>query len=434
MRFTKQLMLISLIVMRALYSQAQNVGIGTINPPYKLTVQTPKTSNNWGFVQTDSNIVLGSFIYSLTRGGIAEFGTQTNSPFYLFANNLDLPPAIAIEKNGVNVGIGNETPVYSLDVHSLGNAQFNLQEGIGGHTALFSRYTNRLEIQPSDAFEVSVGGIDQRNLCIANNGYVGIGNSIPNNKFEIGTATGFSGNDLAIGNNGKGMSFYQAPAASTWYSNTNFAIMPNSGGGFVGIGTTTPLTKLEVLANGYGIIQTDGTVRVGTYVGSGGGWMGTQTNNPLYLFANNSNALMTVLPNGNIGIGTINPSQKLEVNGNVQVGGSIIVENVQSIALLNGFMPAGAGFSAPQFYKDKENQVHLRGAAYNDLHNNVWETLGYLPAGYRPLNPEHFTANDFQYSGISTIEVVVNTDGAISVHLGRSGTCTISGITFRVDQ
>ncbi len=86
----------------------------------------------------------------------------------------------------------------------------------------------------------------------------------------------------------------------------------------VGIGTTTPLTKLEVLTgDGWGIIHTNGSVRVGTYAGSGGGWIATQTTHPLYfatsLLNANSSAQMTLLTNGNLGIGTLVPFSKLDV-------------------------------------------------------------------------------------------------------------------------
>lgn len=160
-----------------------------------------------------------------------------------------------------NVGIGTITPAYNLDIHSQGNAQFNLIEGIGGHTALFSRYSNRLEIQPSDAFEISVGGIDQRNLTVANNGYVGIN-------------------------------------------------------------TTAPSTRLQVLTAdaSYGITHTNGTVTIGTFIGSGGGWIGTQSNHPLYFFTNNSNAQMSLTTKGYLGIGTITPTNQLQVGTYTNAG------------------------------------------------------------------------------------------------------------------
>ena len=97
--------------------------------------------------------------------------------------------------------------------------------------------------------------------------------------------------------------------------------------GDVGIGTANPTAKLEVkTGDGYGIVHTNGTVRVGTYIGSNGGWVGTQTNHPLYFFANNSNALMTVTANGNVGIGTITPTYKLSVNGSIRTK-EVIVES-----------------------------------------------------------------------------------------------------------
>jgi hypothetical protein len=90
--------------------------------------------------------------------------------------------------------------------------------------------------------------------------------------------------------------------------------------GNVGIGGINPASKLEVTTAdaSYGIVHTNGTVKIGTYVGANGGWFGTQTFHPLYFFTNNGNAQMTVLPNGNVGIGTISPGYKLSVNGSVQ--------------------------------------------------------------------------------------------------------------------
>ena len=66
----------------------------------------------------------------------------------------------------------------------------------------------------------------------------------------------------------------------------------------VGIGTTAPSDRLTVktATNTYGIVHTDGSITVGTFVGGAGqgGYLGTRTNHPLHLFANNGAAALTI--------------------------------------------------------------------------------------------------------------------------------------------
>ena len=100
----------------------------------------------------------------------------------------------------------------------------------------------------------------------------------------------------------------------------------NVNAGNVGIGTTTPSSKLTVNSYGYGIVQTDNTVSVGTYLDPDGGWYGTNSNHPLHFYSNDSPPQVTLATSGNLGIGTISPTTKLEVNGEIrstQEGNSI---------------------------------------------------------------------------------------------------------------
>jgi len=93
----------------------------------------------------------------------------------------------------------------------------------------------------------------------------------------------------------------------------------------VGIGTTSPQTRLEIktISGSYGFTHTNGTVTVGSYITSDGGWLGTRTNFPLYFFVNDGLPRMTVATNGNVGIGTTAPASKLTVAGLIEttVGG-----------------------------------------------------------------------------------------------------------------
>jgi Chaperone of endosialidase len=89
------------------------------------------------------------------------------------------------------------------------------------------------------------------NISNINSGNVGIGNTNPINKLDIGLAPNFSGNELALGNGTQGMSFSLTPAAAIWYTNTNFAMMPASGIGYLGIGTTNPIAPLHITSNSF---------------------------------------------------------------------------------------------------------------------------------------------------------------------------------------
>ncbi|MCW3089513.1 MAG: hypothetical protein JWP81_582 [Ferruginibacter sp.] len=119
----------------------------------------------------------------------------------------------------------------------------------------------------------------------------------------------------------------------------------NNNGGNVGIGTTTPANKFTVQTqtNQFGLTHTDGAVTIASYIGvfQGvlGGWLGTRSNHPLYFFTNNSAQQMTLLPNGNVGIGTINPTNKLQINGATPGFTDFdfaIGRNTQSMAIYQG--------------------------------------------------------------------------------------------------
>ena len=83
-----------------------------------------------------------------------------------------------------------------------------------------------------------------------------------------------------------------------------------SGVGNVGIGTLSPTSKLTVRTetSNYGLVHTDGTVTVGSFVSVVGGWYGTKSNHPLSFFTNDSGAAMKIATSGRVSIGTTNES------------------------------------------------------------------------------------------------------------------------------
>ncbi|MEO5719888.1 MAG: hypothetical protein ABIR71_00275, partial [Chthoniobacterales bacterium] len=139
--------------------------------------------------------------------------------------------------------------------------------------------------------------------------------------------------------------------------------------GNVGIGTNVPATRLELrtVSGDYGLIHSDGTIKVGSYVGSSssgatGGWLGTQSNHPLYFFANNGQPAATISTGGNFGIGTSVPGARLHVfhptatvGEVIETGGAINTQSVIGFKNLNGQWNIGTsrGFNNDMFFLDR---------------------------------------------------------------------------------
>jgi hypothetical protein len=116
--------------------------------------------------------------------------------------------------------------------------------------------------------------------------------------------------------------------------------------GNVGIGTTQPGAKLDVA----------GTVKATKFVGDGSGLTGVGTGNRHSLDAADGSPTDAVYVDnaGNVGIGTAEPSEKLDVRGNIKLhsDGSLYapggIDNLRIIAgriNANGTIVFGSGFS-----------------------------------------------------------------------------------------
>jgi len=123
-----------------------------------------------------------------------------------------------------------------------------------------------------------------------------------------------------------------APAHSSWIGHaqdesSDLAIM----GGQLGVGTEEPNAQLTVQANGGGARfysgQSSGHFWLGFYTdgtpgSSRAGWLGYGNNGTTDFTIRNEKAGGDIIltPNRNVGIGTSNPTEKLDVRGNIRLG------------------------------------------------------------------------------------------------------------------
>jgi hypothetical protein len=103
-----------------------NVGIGTTVPGERLVVQT--ATRNYGFIHTDGDAVVGSWVGPAVGGNGGWFGTKSNHPLRFFTNNGG--PSMTIGTNG-NVGIGTTAPNAKLEVR--GGSAFVQGGSLGVH-------------------------------------------------------------------------------------------------------------------------------------------------------------------------------------------------------------------------------------------------------------------------------------------------------------
>ncbi|MBN9381509.1 MAG: hypothetical protein J0H74_12130 [Chitinophagaceae bacterium] len=140
-------------------------------------------------------------------------------------------PMLALQDSGTN----------SFPQIYLGNSNHLLNWNVGG--AITGN-------APTDFFNISYGGVPfySTYFSINGNGQIGVaGTTSQNNWLQIGNVPSiFSGNGLAIGTGSQAMSFAQYPSTSTWYSNTSFSLMPNTGNGYLGVGTQAPAAAVHV--------------------------------------------------------------------------------------------------------------------------------------------------------------------------------------------
>ena len=311
------------------------------------------TIRGTSFLQTANT---GSYFYA------AEFGrsaiNESNPDMYGSGDTLILgadanQPTLVI-RDTEKVGIGTASPAEKLEVagniatrngttatklnlyetytdsynyeltsleHSGGYFQINTQDAGTGTASGIKLKTDSLT-----ALSIAAGGlvtVESRNSASSTN-ILSVGGS-NNGYMSVRHIEGKASNSNAYG-----------PLYINYLSNNNVFIA--SGGGNVGIGTTSPNALLHVKSTGNGEIEVERAsgALVNIQAQSAKGVIGTDSNHPLSL-KTNAGERVHITSGGNVGINTTSPSQKLDVEG-------VIKQKVYTVAYLPtaGSSTAGA--------------------------------------------------------------------------------------------
>jgi len=298
-----------------------NVGIGQINPAYKLDVNGTGSFSSTLTAQT--NMYLGGLIYH-SGDTNTFFGFPSNDTFKIRTNSSD---RMYINSSG-NVGIGTTSPNAKLDVVGKVKASGLDIDGTGNADTTFITYTRTDLTQPASMIYDGTGGFkfNANGLIYSftDNTGLGIGTTSPRSKLHVEGVTGSvpalgaAASAAQIGGSTYGTLF------STLTSGTGviqqgrsdgaaltFPLLINPNGGNVGIGETNPAQKLHVIGNS----EITGDIFLGRYIfhnDDNNTWLGFPLADTIS-FRTNGSDRMYINSSGNVGIGTTSPTSRLHV-------------------------------------------------------------------------------------------------------------------------
>ena len=401
-----------------------NVGINTISPTHKLHINSGITNVTSTFESGDATAYINvkdssSGIYGALFGAIGDDILFANGSGAVERMRIDSSGHIDI--NGGNIVLRNST-LYAPTSGYLKEGFIANNDGIltfavnGASNGAYGQHSFQIRKgDSSDPIEA---------MRIASNGNVGIGLT-ETNSVKLGI-TGNSGLPATSGTTQTGLLRLKASNNATldmgadhiyavgWLQVTdvvdlsneyNLLLQPN--GGNVGIGTTSPTQKLEVVGqtviNGGVGVASSGTLHVRQKGdGSSDGIALTSSNNTSHRIWKDSSGLLNIgpptLPSafvqtlaGNVGIGTTSPADLLHLtNGNLRIDGA--TSNRASISLNEGIPAAGVenvileydgtGAGTGNYFSIYSNVFgwNGKGSGFNYVPANGYVGIGTLPA------------------------------------------------------
>ena len=319
------------------------VGVGTTSPAAPLEVSGGNPSIG---VQTLQVSGPGGAMtkYHSTTGGLDWDIYAANGGYAISRSGIDFP--FIIDGGSGNIGVGTGTPSNKLEVVGTVKATSFVGNG-SGLTGISVNVAN-----VSGAAKLAGGNAFTGNQSVMS-GTVGVGTTTPGAPLEVsgGNSTAGSPTLMLSSPSGAMTKFHSTGGGLDWdvYASTNGYAISRSGIDFpflitadtgrIGIGTTTPTTKLDVV----------GTVKATAFVGDGSGL----TNLPnatlstnvallngtnLFTGPNTLNGVVTATNANNVFVGSFigNGSGLTGLNANNLSSGTIALAQLPATVVLNG--------------------------------------------------------------------------------------------------
>jgi YD repeat-containing protein len=401
-------------------TSAGNVGIGTTTPTTTLDIQSTTTGSIRISGSAGSQITLvrptaGLFGYVRYITGTMEIGTNSSDGLNLNTANTT---RLTIQTNG-NVGIGTSIPSVKLDVigsirsEIAVDGNFLTLQATGQRVHYIKRSGQILQFTSDGASTYDVQFDSSNGSVYFATGNVGIGTASPAAKlhtvgtgivnivqssntvsytqyYNTSTGTNSGSDGLTVGLNGIDAYVLSREAGNLILGTLDTERVRITSAGLVGIGTSSPNTKLTILggddASGTGVLElvTGGGTNLKLGGNSAYSWIQSHYSKPLRI-NELGNSVIFNLGGGAVGIGTASPSTLLDVNGVITATGGNST---------NWNTAYGWGNHASASYVPQARTLTINGTTYDLSANRSWTIATTTPGG---------SNTQFQYNSSGTL-------------------------------